>query len=153
EPYVIASRLTRVLLVSALTALYPLGTPSAQAVSPPQIDDRWLPRPALPAPPWPTAQREVCATMTADSVPGHNQSADLADLRRVWQLTRGAGQRVAVIDTGVSPDRRLPGVVPGGDYVSTGDGTQDCDAHGTLVAGIIAAAPDSTADGFSGVAP
>jgi membrane-anchored mycosin MYCP len=37
--------------------------------------------------------------------------------------------------------------------VSTGDGTQDCDAHGTLVAGIIAAAPDSTADSFSGVAP
>jgi membrane-anchored mycosin MYCP len=44
-------------------------------------------------------------------------------------------------------------VVPGGDYVSTGDGTQDCDAHGTLVAGIIAATADSKADGFSGVAP
>ena len=69
----------------------------------------------------------------------------------VWQLTRGAGQRVAVIDTGVSRHRRLPDVVPGGDYVSTGDGTQDCDAHGTLVAGIIAATADS--DGFSGVAP
>ena len=33
----------------------------------------------------------------------------------------------------------------------TGDGTQDCDAHGTLVAGIIAAAPDL--NGFSGIAP
>ena len=62
--------------------------------------------------------------------------ADL-DLLRVWQLTRGAGQRVAIIDTGVSQHSRLPEVVPGGDYVSTGDGTQDCDAHGTLVAGII----------------
>jgi membrane-anchored mycosin MYCP len=71
----------------------------------------------------------------------------------VWQLTRGAGQRVAVIDTGVSRHHRLPDVVPGGDYVFTGDGTQDCDAHGTLVAGIIAAAPDPKADSFSGVAP
>jgi membrane-anchored mycosin MYCP len=44
-------------------------------------------------------------------------------------------------------------VVPGGDYVSTGDGTQDCDAHGTLVAGIIAATADSKSDGFSGIAP
>ncbi len=35
----------------------------------------------------------------------------------------------------------------------TGDGTQDCDAHGTLVTGIIAAAADSTTDSFSGVAP
>jgi membrane-anchored mycosin MYCP len=42
-------------------------------------------------------------------------------------------------------------LVPGGDYVFTGDGTQDCDAHGTLVAGIIAAATASGSDG--GVAP
>lgn len=84
--------------------------------------------------------------------PGRNQLADL-DLPRVWQLTRGAGQRVAVIDTGVSRHGRLPDVVPGGDYVFTGDGTQDCDAHGTLVAGIISAAADSTTDSFSGVAP
>jgi membrane-anchored mycosin MYCP len=40
----------------------------------------------------------------------------------------------------------------GGDYVSNSDGLQDCDAHGTLVAGIIAAAP-SPDDSFAGVAP
>ena len=91
--------------------------------------------------------------MTADSGPGRDQLTDLVDMSRVWPLTRGAGQRVAVIDTGVSRHPRLPDVVPGGDYVSTGDGTQDCDAHGTLVAGIIAAASDSKADSFSGVAP
>ncbi len=91
--------------------------------------------------------------MTANSGPGRNQLTDLVDMSRVWQLTRGAGQRVAVIDTGVSRHPRLPDVVPGGDYVSTGDGTQDCDAHGTLVAGIITAASDSKADSFSGVAP
>jgi membrane-anchored mycosin MYCP len=147
-----ASRVTRLLVVSALTALSQLGTPSAHAVSPPKIDDRWLPKPALPAPPRPTVQREVCTTMAEDSGPGGNQLANL-DLPRVWQLTRGAGQRVAVIDTGVSRHRRLPDVVPGGDYVFTGDGTQDCDAHGTLVAGIIASSPDPKADDFSGMAP
>lgn len=78
---------------------------------------------------------------------------DGLDLAAAWALTRGAGQRVAVIDTGVAPHRRLPGLIAGGDYVSTGDGTRDCDGHGTLVAGIIAAAPDPVSDRFSGVAP
>ena len=141
------SRVVRALAVSALTALSQFGTPSAHAVSPPPIDDRWLPEPALPAPSRPTVQREVCAVVTAnsgDSGSGHDQLADL-DLPQVWQLTRGAGQRVAVIDTGVSRHQRLPAVVPGGDYVSTGDGTQDCDAHGTLVAGVVTGvAPDVT---------
>jgi membrane-anchored mycosin MYCP len=146
------SRVARLLAVSVLTAVSNFGMPAAQAVSPPEIDDRLLPKPALPAPPRPTAQREVCTMVTGDPAPGRNQLADL-DLPRVWQLTRGAGQRVAVIDTGVSRHRRLPDVVPGGDYVFTGDGTQDCDAHGTLVAGIIAAAADSKADSFNGVAP
>ena len=147
------SRVARLLAASALAALSQLGTPSAQAVSPPKIEDSQLPKPGLPAPPWPTVQREVCATLNADSGPGRDRLPELVDLPRVWQLTRGAGQRVAIIDTGVSRHRRLPEVVPGGDYVSTGDGTQDCDAHGTLVAGIIAGSADPRADGFSGVAP
>jgi len=75
-------------------------------------------------------------------------------MQSIWRLTRGSGQRVAVIDTGVNPHPRLPTVVAGGDYVSTGDGRQDCDGHGTLVAGIIAASPDPRDHtGFSGVAP
>ena len=76
------------------------------------------------------------------------------DLTAVWRLSRGAGQTVAVIDTGVARHRLLPHLVPGGDYVFTGDGTDDCDGHGTIVAGIIGAAADSTGGGgFSGVAP
>ena len=145
-------RPVRLLIACALAGLSVFGTPSAQAISPPRIDDRWLPKPALPAPPQPTTQREVCAVLKANSAPGQNQLTDL-DLPQVWQLSRGAGQRVAVIDTGVSRHPRLPAVVAGGDYVSTGDGTQDCDVHGTLVAGIIAATPDPKADSFSGVAP
>src|SRR5882757_6945271 len=150
------SHFMRLLVVAALTVLSQCATPSAHAVSPPPIDDRWLPEPKLPAPPRPTVQREVCASPTPTPDPGRASTpAQLAGLGlpQVWQLTRGAGQRVALIDTGVSPHRRLPEVVAGGDYVYTGDGTQDCDAHGTVVAGIIAAAPDSRADGLSGVAP
>lgn len=76
------------------------------------------------------------------------------DLTALWRLTRGAGQRVAVIDTGIAAHRRLSDVVAGGDYVSSGDGRQDCDGHGTVVAGIIAAASDQTdATGFTGIAP
>lgn len=149
----VSCRAGRLLAVSALTLAIAFETPAAQAVSPPDVDDRWLPKPGRPAPPWPTAQREVCATMPAESGPGRNRAANLGDLSAVWRLTRGTGQRVAVIDTGVSRHRRLPDVVPGGDYVATGDGTQDCDAHGTLVAGIIAATADSKSDSFSGVAP
>ena len=73
-------------------------------------------------------------------------------LRELWQFTRGAGQRVAVIDTGVTPNPRLRHLTAGGDLVGGGDGLDDCDAHGTLVAGIIAAQPDPN-DGFSGIAP
>ncbi|WP_141120114.1 type VII secretion-associated serine protease mycosin [Mycobacterium malmoense] len=145
------SRVTRLLSVSALACASLLGTPSAQAISPPPVDDTWLPKPARPVPPWPTVQRETCAAITTGSAPGPLMAG--LDLSRVWRLTRGAGQRVAVIDTGVSRHRLLPDVVAGGDYVSTGDGTQDCDAHGTLVAGIIAATADSAAGDFGGVAP
>ncbi|HVW44257.1 MAG TPA: type VII secretion-associated serine protease mycosin [Amycolatopsis sp.] len=66
----------------------------------------------------------------------------------------GGGQKVAVIDTGVTqhPYFRFP-IVAGGDYVDPGkQGLEDCDGHGTEVAGIIAA--NTPADiGFKGVAP
>jgi membrane-anchored mycosin MYCP len=102
-------------------------------------------------------QREICAIPSFD--PGTNASSDATqlsalDLQQVWKLTRGVGQRVAIIDTGVAPHPRLPRLTAGGDYVSIGDGTQDCDGHGTVVAGIIAATEDlQHADQFSGVAP
>ena len=76
----------------------------------------------------------------------------MLEYRAAWRFSRGAGQKVAVIDTGVNRHPRLRALEPGGDYVSNSDGLQDCDAHGTLVAGIIAAAP-SPDDSFAGVAP
>ncbi|WP_246010859.1 type VII secretion-associated serine protease mycosin [Nocardia mexicana] len=74
------------------------------------------------------------------------------DLPHAWQFSKGAGQLVAVIDTGVARHPRLPGLIAGGDYVSNSDGTEDCDSHGTVVAGIIAAS-EEPGQGFAGVAP
>ncbi|CAJ1502806.1 type VII secretion-associated serine protease mycosin [[Mycobacterium] kokjensenii] len=137
-----------VVLLLASTA----WSPPANAVAPPPVDRTRLPAATRPAPAAPTVQREVCTVPSRESGPPPTQ-LDGLDLPAVWALTRGAGQRVAVIDTGVAAHRRLPGLVGGGDYVAGGDGTQDCDGHGTLVAGIIAATPDPVADRFSGVAP
>ncbi|MGH3543675.1 MAG: type VII secretion-associated serine protease mycosin, partial [Mycobacterium sp.] len=75
----------------------------------------------------------------------------MMDLSSAWQSSRGDGQLVAILDTGVRPGPRLPGVEPGGDYVESTDGLTDCDGHGTLVAGIIAGQPGD--GGFAGVAP
>jgi membrane-anchored mycosin MYCP len=125
----------------------------ARAVSPPAVDDSRLPPTAPASPPQPTVQREICAIPSLERQADTTQLSGL-DLQQVWKLTRGSGQRVAVIDTGVTPHPRLSQLRPGGDYVSTGDGTQDCDGHGTAVAGIVAAIADSRhADDFSGVAP
>jgi len=72
------------------------------------------------------------------------------ELRR---FATGEGQVVAVIDTGVTPHPRLAGRLrDGGDYLQGTSALQDCDGHGTLVAGIIAAADDEST-GFTGIAP
>jgi membrane-anchored mycosin MYCP len=74
---------------------------------------------------------------------------------RVWPLTQGAGQLVAVVDTGVDANHpMLAGrVQPGVDELHPGgSGTGDCNGHGTFIAGIIAAAR-LPGVGFAGVAP
>ncbi|WP_280245618.1 S8 family serine peptidase, partial [Nocardia abscessus] len=132
--------------------------PSAQAISPPAIDSGALGAAqglsGRPAPLEPTEQRSVCAEpVLTGSPPSEPPMAQrVLDLPSAWQFSRGAGQKVAVIDTGVNPHPRLRSLQPGGDFVSDSDGTVDCDGHGTLVAGIIAAQP-SPGDAFAGVAP
>ncbi len=64
----------------------------------------------------------------------------MLNISKAWQYSTGNGVPVAVIDTGINPSRRLP-VVAGGDYIMGGDGLMDCDAHGTIVASLIGAAP------------
>ncbi|MCK7637555.1 S8 family serine peptidase [Corynebacterium sp. P7202] len=116
--------------------------------------------PPVPVPP---VDPGCAATVPAapGDVPGADDTPD--SLERAHQFATGAGVRVAVIDTGVAPHPRLPRVIPGGDLVvlrehrpdapPPPDGAlDDCDAHGTIVAGILAARP-SPDDGIVGVAP
>ncbi|MDG4664013.1 type VII secretion-associated serine protease mycosin [Mycobacterium sp. 236(2023)] len=138
-------------MVTALTIAQ--SSAVAGAVSPPPIDEHRLPAAGPAAPASPTAQFATCVVAPPEPTAAAGQLTGL-DLPSVWALTRGAGQTVAVIDTGVARHRRLPHLVAGGDYVSHHDGTADCDGHGTIVAGIIGATPDSAdPGGFSGVAP
>lgn len=137
-----------------LTALMVLTAPAvavapAEAVGPPAVDSSLVPAPGPAAPRAPTEQARPCVAPTVADSP---TIPPRPDLRAAWTRTRGSGQTVAVIDTGVARHRLLPHLLPGGDYVSTGDGTADCDGHGTIIAGIIGAAYDP-ATGFGGIAP
>ncbi|BBZ49865.1 type VII secretion-associated serine protease [Mycobacterium heidelbergense] len=128
--------------------------PPALAISPPAVDPGLPPPSGTPGPVQPMEQRGPCGA--SGVVPGSDPGAltpsqAMLNLPAAWQFSRGEGQLVAVIDTGVRPGPRLPNVDPGGDFVETTDGLTDCDGHGTLVAGLIAGQPGD--DGFSGVAP
>jgi membrane-anchored mycosin MYCP len=141
-------------VLAATFAVVLLSTPSVGAVAPPEVDAQAAPPPGTPGPPQPMAQRSPCVATgvmqgTDPGLPSPNQLA--LNLSEAWEHTRGEGQAVAVIDTGVQPGPRLPDVEPGGDFVESTDGLTDCDGHGTLVAGLIAGQPGD--DGFSGVAP
>lgn len=71
-----------------------------------------------------------------------------------WEVGRGAGQVIAVLDTGV--DHRHPDLdgrlVEGIDLVDRGTRPRDRNGHGTFVAGIAVAIADN-AEGGAGVAP
>ncbi len=88
-------------------------------------------------------QSNICARTITVADPNATVMAPgytLLNVSKAWQYSTGNGVPVAVIDTGVNASHRLP-VVPGGDYIMGGDGLMDCDAHGTVVASVIAAAP------------
>ncbi len=128
--------------------------PTAFAIDQPMVDPGVPPPSGTPGPVQPMEQRGPCSTsgVILGSDPGAvTPSQAMLNLPAAWQFSRGDGQLVAVIDTGVRPGPRLPNVDPGGDFVETTDGLTDCDGHGTLVAGTIAGQPGD--DGFSGVAP
>ncbi len=145
-----ARRLTAITAALCLTAAL---TPPTAFAERPTIDPGRLPAGGRPAPPDKTEQRTICFA-TQPVQPGPSLPAPLRDLdvEAAWRFSMGAGQTVAVIDTGVSKHPRLPGLIPGGDYVSDKDGTEDCDVHGTVVAGLIAASR-VPGEGFAGIAP
>ncbi|WP_280441597.1 type VII secretion-associated serine protease mycosin [Nocardia brasiliensis] len=146
-------RTVAAVLVCAILAV---GAGPAVALVPPEVVVGAPPPDGAPGPEAPTKQDKACVAtgVLPDSDLSRTPPPELAlDLAQARSLSRGGGVTVAVIDTGVSPNPRLRDLVGGGDYVTTGgDGLSDCDAHGTLVAGIIGAAGDP-ADGFTGVAP
>jgi len=142
-------------LVAAVLVAGFAAPPPAGAITPPVVEPG--PPPTGPvAPPQPTELKAICGiptgTLPATDFTKQTSAEAMLEYRSAWRFSRGAGQKVAVIDTGVNRHPRLRALEPGGDYVSNTDGLADCDAHGTLVAGIIAAAP-SPDDSFAGVAP
>jgi subtilisin family serine protease len=72
---------------------------------------------------------------------------------QAWRVTRGAGVKIGVSDSGVDlthPDLR-GSLLPGKDFTGGNSTVDDC-GHGTQVAGVIAASRDNGI-GLSGVAP
>lgn len=129
-------------LVLSMNAVM-MPVPVVHAIAPPIIDPAFLPADIEPGPDQPMRQSNVCArAITVDQpdigfpAPGFS----MLNITQAWQYSTGHGVAVAVIDTGVSPNSRLP-VIAGGDYIMGGDGRTDCDAHGTIVASVIAAVP------------
>lgn len=140
--------------MTVMAAVAVMACPAAGAVTPPTVEPGIAPPSGDAGPVAAFAQRSTCAVAgvlpgTDPGAAGPNQA--MLNLPGAWEYSRGDGQLVAVIDTGVRPGPRLPNVDPGGDFVESTDGLTDCDGHGTLVAGLIAG--QSGADGFSGVAP
>lgn len=140
---------------AAIAAVVLLASaPVAGAVNPPVADPAATPAQGTAGPTAGMSQRSECVTtgIRPGSDPGAvSTNQTMLNLTGAATYSQGAGQTVAVIDTGVRPGPRLPNVIGGGDYLSGGDGLTDCDGHGTLVAGIIGGQPGP--DGFSGVAP
>lgn len=91
--------------------------------------------PVLVATPPVHAQDVACAVPVPADPP-----AAAADLEQVRTIASGVGVKVAVIDTGVAQHPELNQLIPGNDYVTPDEPRpfDDCDAHGTVVAGIIA---------------
>ncbi|MFG1840407.1 S8 family serine peptidase [Micromonospora sp. NPDC049175] len=108
----------------------------------------------IPSAPPPPAPPGKCVTATAASAPSNWATVRLAaDL--AWPHTRGVGQLVAIVDSGVDGRAaQLAGRVSVGANIVTGDGRgdSDCLGTGTAMAGLVAAQPVD-GDAFAGVAP
>lgn len=128
--------------------------PEAAALAYPVVDPAALPPDGPPAPGQEMRQNGQCQVYGA--MPGFDPAAvppsqAMLNLPEAWKTSRGRGVVVAVIDSGVTPQPRLPNLAPGGDYIDPpAGGLFDCDGHGTAVAGLIAA--QQGPDGFAGVA-
>ncbi|MCP2170150.1 S8 family serine peptidase [Goodfellowiella coeruleoviolacea] len=103
---------------------------------------------ALSAAPPPAAGASPCAAPAGVYREGPGWAQRLTAPERIWPVTEGTGQLVAVVGTGV--DAGNPQFAPG--QVVSGSDSGDCDGRGTIAAGIVAARPDA-ATTFTGMAP
>ncbi|SKK91682.1 type VII secretion-associated serine protease mycosin [Mycobacteroides abscessus subsp. massiliense] len=131
-------------LVTTVVAVCDTG--AAWAVEPPVVPPG--PAPADPEPGPAEPMKQVAGCVQTAELPGSDfrelpAPLQMLDMPAAWKESTGAGVVVGIIDTGVAPQPRLPHLVAGGDYVMGryGDGLSDCDAHGTLIASLIGAAP------------
>ncbi len=161
------TRLAAAGCASALLLLSPaLAVAQPGSSTQPPADQGFAKPPPLPAgTPVPTdtgkpdltyQQKTLCVKSLNETVDLFNKPWGQTQLRfdELHKFATGKGQRVAVIDTGVNPHDFLAGrLTGGGDYVAEKQGLEDCDGHGTEVAGIIAAKPDNPSIGFKGIAP
>lgn len=139
------------LAATGLLALNVVAPPAAMAVTPPVIDPAALPPDETPGPPQEMRQSKGCVAPVVVGDPNVAQpdpGSTMLNVKQAWQHSTGAGVTVAVIDTGVTPNPRLPRLYPGGDYVQglANGGLTDCESHGTIIASIIGAAPANPAD-------
>jgi membrane-anchored mycosin MYCP len=141
---------------AAVTAVLPVLSGTAWAITPPVIDPGAVPGDGPPGPDEAMQQRYQCPA--TGLLPNTDLASPVAaqafmNLPELWKAAgRGAGVKVAVVDTGVNRSVRLPNLRGEGDYVDGGDGLTDCDTHGTVIASIIGAAP-AEGDALVGVAP
>ena len=96
---------------------------------------------------------------TGDPVRGKEYWLDSYGIRSAWNITKGAGVTIAIIDTGVDGSvAELRGAVAAGaDFSGAGTGGRpeggDGDEHGTMVASLAAGRGSGTNAGVLGVAP
>ncbi len=105
------------------------------------------------------APASAAPAASADAVRDAEYWLDGYGVRSAWQVTRGAGVTIAVIDTGVGNPRDLQGAVVGGADFS-GRGSSDGRTpvgrdghHGTLVASLAAGRGTGAGSGVIGSAP
>jgi subtilisin family serine protease len=99
------------------------------------------------------------AVARADTIRNNQQWVlSMLNMAAAWQLTEGAGVKVAVLDSGVDPyvSDLTGSVLTGPDYtgVDTSSANPDWGVHGTWMASLIAGhGHDGGADGIIGIAP
>ncbi len=151
-----ASRLAALVMAACVALTWPTGT--AAAITPPVIDPGAVPPGGKPGPDPGQEMEQAYECPASGLLPGTDVAAvppsqAFMNIPALWKSAgRGGGVTVAIIDTGVWPSHRLPHLRGGGDYVMGGDGLQDCDTHGTVVASIIGAS-SAEGDALVGVAP